>query len=194
MFGALPETERDRLFATVIPKRYLAARLDDLPRKLRERMLSLAEGRGLVLWGATGTGKTYSMAALAKHYVAEGFSVARVSWELLCLRLRDSFKPKSVETELSVIKPYLEANKVFIEDIGCTKSEGFQESDFSVRVLYVIVDCRVENCLPLFITTNRPIEELGKSFDARIAGRLVQGCTVVKLLGTDRRADKRAEN
>jgi DNA replication protein DnaC len=190
MFKALPEIERERLFASVIPRRYWTAKFDNLPAKLRDRMLRLAEGQGLVLWGATGVGKTYAMATLIKHYMAEGYTVFRIGWEMFCLRIRDTYKPRSTETEWSIIEPLLKVDRLFIEDIGTCKSERSQESDFSVRVLYVFVDYRVENCLPLFITTNRPIEELAKSFDARIAGRLVAGCEVLKLSGKDWRTAK----
>jgi len=39
-------------------------------------------------------------------------------------------------------------------------------------------------------TTNKSVEELGKTFDERVASRLLQACRVVKLTG----ADKRKEN
>jgi DNA replication protein DnaC len=187
MFAAMPDDEREHSIAAVIPPLYLQAKIEHLPDKLLAIIKNLPESKGLFLWGAPGVGKTYALAALAREYIAQGFTVARTGYELLCLRIRDSFKPKSVETELSIIKPYLEANKLFIEDVGTTKSEGNIESDFSVRTLLVLLDYRLENCLPTFLTTNRPVEELSKTFDARIASRLLQACEVVKLTGEDRR-------
>jgi len=68
---------------------------------------TLPEDKGLLLWGAPGAGKTYSMAALARQYISQGFTAARTGYELLCLQLRDTFKSKATETELPVIKPYL---------------------------------------------------------------------------------------
>ena len=103
------------------------------------------------------------------------------------LKIRDTFKSNAKQTEWEVIKEYLDADKVFIEDIGTTKSEGNIESDFSVRTLLVLLDHRLEHCLPVFLTTNRTVEEIGKTFDERIASRLVQMCEIIKLTGEDRR-------
>jgi len=36
-------------------------------------------------------------------------------------------------------------------------------------------------------TTNKSLEELGKTFDQRLASRLLQACEVVKLTGGDKR-------
>ena len=190
MFATMPKDEQEFAVASVIPPRFLEARLSHLPEKLQNKIKNLPDDKGLLLWGAPGVGKSYSLAALAREYIADGYNVARTGYELLCLRIRDSFKPKSVETELSIIKPYLEADRFFLEDIGTTKSEGNIESDFSVRTLLVLLDYRLENCLPTFLTTNRPVEELGKTFDERIASRLLQACEIVKLTGEDRRRAK----
>ena len=154
------------------------------------RSVELTDGKGLFLYGPPGVGRTYAMAALARHYIADGLVVARLNWEMLCLRIRDCFRAKADKTELQTIQPYLDAYRLFIEDIGTTKSEGAQESDFSVRVLLVILDYRIEHCLPTFFTTNRTIEELCKTFDARVASRIMQGCDAIKLSGEDKRARK----
>ncbi len=183
----MPEDEREFAISQVIPPHFKDARLAELPEKLQERIKSLPENKGLLLWGGAGVGKSYTLCAMARDFIIRGFVVARTGYEMLCLRLRDSFKAKSVDTELSLILPYLTADKLIIEDIGTTKSEGNQESDFSVRTMLVLIDYRLENELPTFITTNRPIEELGKTFDARISSRLLKACEVIKLSGKDRR-------
>ncbi len=185
----MPEDEREWAITQVIPPHFKAARLEQLPEKLQSRIKKLPNNKGLLFWGAQGVGKSYALAAVAREFLLQGFTVARTSYEMLCLRLRDSFKAKSPDTELSIIKPYLEADKLIIEDIGTTKSEGNIESDFSVRTLLVLIDCRLENELPTFITTNRPIEELSKTFDTRISSRLLQACEVIKLSGKDRREE-----
>jgi DNA replication protein DnaC len=190
MFDAMPPDEKEHAIAAVVPPRYLEARLEHLPTKLQEIIKMLPENMGLLLWGVPGVGKSYSLAALARQYISQGFTAARIGYELLCLQLRDTFKSRGSETELSVIKPYLQADKLFIEDIGTTKSEGNVESDFSVRTLLVLLDWRLENCLATFVTTNRPVEELAKTFDERIASRLCQACEVLKLTGEDRRVKK----
>ncbi|MBN1508747.1 MAG: hypothetical protein JW955_18000 [Sedimentisphaerales bacterium] len=71
--------------------------------------------------------------------------------------------------------------------MGTTVRWDKQESDFSLRTFLVLLDQRLEACRPTFITTNKPLEQLGESFDDRTASRLIQACRIVKLEGRDRR-------
>lgn len=181
--GTLP----DYVLEDVIPTRFMDAALSDLPDALVEKFLSLAEDRGLLLWGEPGRGKSHSLAAFARHYYSEGWDIARISYEMLCLQIRDTYKPGTAQTELDVIKPLVEADKLFLEDVGVTVSIGQQESDFSLRTFLVLLDQRLEQCRATFVTTNKSIEELSRSFDQRIASRLQQACEIVQLTGDDRR-------
>jgi DNA replication protein DnaC len=189
MIQAMPEDEREYLISQIIPPLYKNARIEHLTDNLQSKIKTLDKYKGLLLWGITGAGKTYALSSLARQYILSGYIVSRITYEMLCLRIRDSFKTDK-ETELSIIKPYLESEKFFLEDVGTTKSEGKQESDFSVRTLLVLLDYRLENQLPTFVSTNRPIEELENTFDSRIVSRLIQACEIIKLSGKDRRKTK----
>jgi len=186
-FEKLPPEEQERLIGTTIPKLFMPARLEHLTAELQETVSKLSENTGLMLWGKQGVGKTYAMAAIIREYISQGCLVARIGYEMLCLRIRDTYKPNAKETELSVIEPLNKVDKLFIEDVGTTVSLGRQESDFSLRTFLVLIDQRLEACLPTFITTNRTLEQLKDSFDERIASRLVQACQVIKLTGKDKR-------
>lgn len=191
-FEVLPDAEKQLQLLSIVPPRFIEAELEHLPEKLLGKIKTLPEDTGLMLWGAPGVGKSYSMAAIAKDSIRKGYLVLRINYEMLCLRIRDTFKTNSQQTEYGIIEQFLTADKLFIEDIGTTKSEGKIESGFSVRTLLVLLDYRLENCLPTFVTTNRPVEELGKTFDERIASRLIQSCVVVKLSGDDKRGKQLA--
>ena len=106
---------------------------------------------------------------------------------MLCLEIRDTFKPKATDTEYAVIKKYLKPEVLFIEDVGTTKTIGEHETDFSRRTFLVLLDQRLEQCQPTYITSNKNVEDLGKSFDSRIASRIQQACEVCFLAGKDRR-------
>lgn len=170
-----------------IPERYQGAELSDLPKCLVEQFIQLADDMGLLLWGEPGRGKTYSAAAFAKYLWFQGWDFKRLSFDSLMLAIRDTYKPAATETELSVITPLIEVGKLFLEDVGTTVSLGSQESDFSLRIFVQILDKRIEHGRATFVTTNKSIEELGRSFDARVASRLHQACEVIKLTGTDKR-------
>ncbi len=147
--------------------------------------------KGLFLWSPSGVGKTYAMAAIARRLIWRGRTVARASYEMLCLEIRDTFKPKATETEYGVIKKYLEPEVLFIEDVGTTKSIGEQESDFSRRTFLVLLDQRMEHCRATFITSNKNVGDLADSFDSRIASRIQQACEVRFLEGPDRRTEQK---
>ncbi len=180
----------EQLASKLIPKLFQPARIEHLSKSLQEKITALPDDRGLLLWGSQGVGKSYALAALMRDFLLRGKGVLRISYELLCLELRDTYKPGSMRTELGVVQPLIGAEKLFIEDVGTTVSGGKQETDFSLRTFLVLLDQRLECYRATFITTNKSVEELGKSFDPRIASRLQQACDVVHLTGKDRRADR----
>ncbi len=91
---------------------------------------------------------------------------------MLCLQIRDTYKQGSRLTELDVIRPMIDCDCLIIEDIGSTTSIGRNESDFSNRTIFVLLDSRLEACRPTFISTNKSRKNLEASFDERIASRL----------------------
>lgn len=128
------------------------------------------------------------MCAFASDLWDNGWQVVRVAYDMLMLQIRDTYKPGAKQTELGVIQPLIDAEKLIIEDVGVTVSVGAQESDFSLRTFLVLLDQRLEHCRATYITSNKSVEEIGKSFDARVASRLRQACEIVQLTGKDRRA------
>ena len=176
----------------VIQPHYAKAELSDLPESLVETFLALPDDKGLYLWGEPGRGKTHSCCAFVRHLWNEGWDVARISYEMLALRIRDSYSPGSKTSELAIITPLLSVGKLVVEDVGTTVSIGQQESEFSLRTFLLLLDQRLEGSLATFVTTNKSVEELGKTFDERVASRLLQVCEVVKLTGGDKRTQRLA--
>jgi DNA replication protein DnaC len=161
--------------------------MEHLPAAIREAAESLPDEQGLFLWGPPGVGKSYSLCAIAHWLYFLGWDVARITYEMLALQIRDSYKPGSTQTELDVLKPLMAADKLILEDVGTTVTVGKVESDFSLRTFLVLLDSRLEHCRATYVTSNKSIEELGKSFDQRIASRLQQACKVIRLEGKDKR-------
>lgn len=170
-----------------IPLRYRNATLADLPESLKEQFLALSDDRGMLLWGPPGRGKTHAMCAFAKHLWAEGWSFRRITYEQLCLDIRATFGKGDGESELAIVEPLWEIPKLFIEDVGVTVSLGQQESDFSLRTLVTLLDQRLEWCRATFVTSNKSVEELARSFDERVASRLCQACEIIQITGEDKR-------
>lgn len=187
MFDQMPPEEKERLLLSIVPERYIKAEVKDFAPAMQKKLL-LENDTGFLLWGAAGVGKTHAMAALAKKYIPEGWNVRRVHYELLCLQLRDTFNPRAVQTEWSIIEPLLNCDKLFIEDVGTTRSIGAIETDFSRRTFLVLLDMRLEHCRQTFITSNKSPENLGDSFDERVGDRL-RTFQVLRLTGKSKRRE-----
>lgn len=192
-----PDTDVHRYAGTIddqccrwqdeIPPRYQNATLADLPAGLVERFHALPDDRGMFLWGLPGRGKTHAMCAFAKHLWDDGWESRRISYEQLCLDIRATFGKGDGTSELTVLQPLWCVPKLFIEDVGVTVSVGQRESDFSLRTLVTLLDQRLEWCRATFVTSNKSLEEVAASFDARVASRLCQACEIIEVVGKDRR-------
>ena len=135
------------------------------------------------MFGSVGIGKTYAMAALLRHYVNGGYECGRINFDDFCVQVRSTMSSASKQTEWQLIEPLKQIDKLFIDDLGL---RGGQETNFVYVTLFSILNGRQERMLPTFISTNKTIEQLGQSFDARIASRL-RTALVIEMTGKDRR-------
>lgn len=206
------ELKLQKKLESEIPEHYLKknVQLSDLPVGLQDDIKHL-DGKGLFLWGVPSIGKTHTMYAIAHKYIIQGFNVKCIDWDMLILKIRSTFGGPTVKhktesggsyndygddedgepmtTQWDVMKPFLQADKFFIDDIGTGKSIGRDESDFVIGTFSTILNERYKNDLPTFITSNKKVEEIAKSFDARIADRIHEVCKIIKLSGKNRRRD-----
>jgi len=88
----------------IIPERFGAADMADLPEGLSKRIEALPDDRGLFLWGPQGAGKTWTTAAAVKHLWSGGYDVAWQPFEELLLRLRDTYR-SDAGSEWGIIEP-----------------------------------------------------------------------------------------
>ena len=173
--------------ARVLPPLFQRAHLRDLPLKLRERFLTLRPGRGLLLWGGVGTGKSHALAAWIRYIVCNGGGVKaqRIPYADLLLRVRGTYNGGGNEEQ--VLRSYRTCGLLVLEDLGANVSAGTMESDFSVRILEGLLDFRIERGLPTFASSNKTPDELAKSFDERVASRMAAAFDCVAIRGKDRR-------
>jgi DNA replication protein DnaC len=169
-----------RSLVKVIPPLFASAHLRDFSRAFRAALLDFDSKVGLVLFGAAGRGKSHAFAALARYLILKHKSVVRITYEMFCLQIRDTYKQGGNKTELDVIRPLTVCDCLIVEDIGSTTSIGKNESDFSNRTFFVLLDSRLEACKCTFISTNKSRANLTASFDERIASRL----SLFKWIGT----------
>jgi DNA replication protein DnaC len=195
---------KGRGISSVIPPRYRGVSFDrppvsDMARDLQTKAAvaevrkyvdeldtRLAEGRGLWLFGDTGTGKTTLAMLISKAALAAGKSVAIYSLPKLLARIRRTYDSEpGGEGYLSFFERLTSVDLLHIDDLGAEK-----RSDWVLEQLYALVNERYEAQLSVLITTNLDHQELEEQIGSRTVSRLTQICDEVDVFGEDRRYGK----
>ena len=139
-------------------------------KKLEE---SNKDKKGLFFFGNTGTGKTYTLHALAKNKGKVDNFV-----ELLA-NFRDAMRKGFY---LDNLNDYCNKEFIFIDDVGAENI-----SEFVLEFFYLVVNKRYENMKRTVISTNLTIEAFKDRYGDRILSRLSEMCLIIELKGDDRR-------
>lgn len=154
--------------------RFDNAQTENLSPKFREAVeQSIANDKGLFIFGNTGVGKTYAMFALAN-----GKGDVHNFVELL-VEFRDHMQKGFYHSKLSEL---CQEKYLFIDDIGSEKT-----SEFVVEFLYLVVDKRYQNIKRTVLSTNLSLETFRGRYGDRILSRISEMCVLVELTGEDRR-------
>jgi DNA replication protein DnaC len=192
---------RSRGISSVIPPRYRGVSFDrppvsDMARDLQTKIAvnevrsfvddldaRLQEGRGLWLFGDTGTGKTTLAMLISKAALETGKTVAIYSLPKLLARIRRTYDSEpGGDSYLSFFERLTSVDLLHIDDLGAEK-----RSDWVLEQLYALVNERYEAQRSILITTNLPHPELEEQIGSRTVSRLTQICDEVEVRGEDRR-------
>ncbi len=111
-------------------------------------------GEGLYIEGTNGTGKTHLAAAIALYLTEQEYSVVmKTSFDLLD-DIKKAFDDPA-RSEHRIMKAYRECDLLIIDDLGKE-----QCTDWSMSILYSVVNDRYEAMRPTIITTNFGDEDL----------------------------------
>jgi len=137
-------------------------------------------GKGLLLWGNVGTGKTYAACEVANALIDKGYPVLVTSFSRITNTIQGMYDGKQEYIDSLNRCPLL-----VIDDLGAErKSEFMQEKIFN------IIDGRYRAGLPMIITTNLTIDEIKKPDsvgNSRIYDRILERCFPVEVNGHSRR-------
>ena len=173
------------------PKRYEDAPEavgDDWWGHYRLALATVDSGGIVVMYGTNGTGKTRMAYELAKKCVPKDSycAIGGMGWNdgkkerpaiyttavNLFMEIKDTFRPDSEQSELSLVKKYTDAGLLVIDEF---QERG--ETPFEDRKITSIIDARYQNERPTILISNHSREELASKLSAAVLDRIREnGC------------------
>lgn len=139
-------------------------------------------GKGLLLHGTVGTGKSHVAACIANKLIDDGYSAYMTNFATIANELQGTFEKQQYIDSLN------KYDLLILDDLGIErKTEFMQEQVFNV------IDSRYRSGLPFIVTTNLQPEELKKTTDignGRIYDRILERCHPVRATGESYRRQK----
>lgn len=157
------------------------AKLSDAMERYAEGFADFKkDGKGLLLFGTVGTGKTYYAACIANRLIDKGYKVKMTNFATLTNQIQGMFDGK--QEFIDGLNRY---QLLIIDDLGAER-----KSEFMQEMVFNIVDSRYRAGLPFIVTTNLTAEEIKKPQEvsfARIYDRILERCFPIEVTGISRR-------
>lgn len=138
------------------------------------------QGKGLLLFGDVGTGKTFLAACVANALIDKGVPCLVTNFARIANTVQGLFEGRQ--------EYYDSLNKfplLVLDDLSAER-----KTEYMQEIVFNVIDARYRAKLPLIITTNLTREELMNPADVtyqRIYSRLFEMCTPIEVAGADRR-------
>src|SRR5574344_714621 len=126
-------------------------------KKFYDAYLTEKHLKGLYLHGSFGSGKTYLISALLNELSKEKVSSVIIYYPELLRSLKESFNNDDFGNRINEIKT---ADLLLLDDLGAESVTNWNRDE----ILGTILQYRMDNQLPTFITSNLTIDELNEHF------------------------------
>ncbi|WP_053924626.1 ATP-binding protein [Streptomyces chattanoogensis] len=154
----------------------------------------IAHGPSLLLWGATGTGKTHQAYGAIRALTAAGCGV---QWHAATAAdLYADMRPRTGVDPEHMLRQIVRVPLLLLDDLGAAKP-----SEWTEEITFRLINWRCQNRLPTIFTSNMPPVRTSETparqpvlrdkVGDRVLSRLSGMCTAVEFTGPDRRFQRR---
>ena len=137
------------------------------------------QGKGLLLYGNVGRGKTYAACEVANALIDKGYSVMVTNFSRILNTLQGTFEKQEY---LDKLNSY---SLLVLDDLGIER-----DTEFSKEQVYNVIDSRYRAGKPMIITTNLSIEQIKNPADIedrRVYDRILERCFPIEFTGQNKR-------
>lgn len=139
-----------------------------------------AQGKGLLMYGSVGSGKTYAACEVANELIDKGHPVLVTNFIKIVNILQENFSGRQ-----KYIDSLNRFSLLVLDDLDVER-----DSDYMLENVYSVVDARYRAGLPMIITTNLTGAKLKNPDNIskeRIYSRLLERCHPIEVNAKDRR-------
>lgn len=137
------------------------------------------QGKGLLLYGNVGRGKTYAACEVANALIDKGYSVLVTNFSRVLNKLQSTFEKQEYIDSLN------DFALLVIDDLGIERS-----TEYAKEQVFNVIDSRYRAGKPMIITTNLSMDNIKNPADvenSRIYDRIIEMCFPIEIKGPNRR-------